>query len=97
MPLPQTPKELKRVSGMFAYYAKWIDNFSSKAGPLLRAETFPMKGDSMDAFVLLKQELANICLGAIREDVSFVVETDASDYAINPLENRFGIRFREKI
>ena len=31
MPTPQTPKELKRVSGMFAYYAKWIDNFSSKA------------------------------------------------------------------
>ena len=82
MPPPQTPKELKRISGMFAYYAKWIDNFSSKAGPLLRAETFPMKGNSMDAFVLLKQELANTCLGAICEDILFVIETDASDYAI---------------
>ena len=66
---------------MFAYYAKWIDNFSSKAGPLLRAETFPLKSDSMDAFVLLKQGLANTCVGAIRDDIPFVVESDASDYA----------------
>ena len=41
-----------------------------------------MKSDSMDAFVLLKQELAYTCLGAIREDVPFVVESDVSDYAI---------------
>ena len=36
----------------------------------------------MDAYVLLQQELANTCLGAIRKDILFVVETDASDYAI---------------
>ena len=82
MPPPQTPKKMKRVSGMFAYYAKLIDNFSSQAGLLLRAETFPLKGDSTDAFILLKQELANACRGAKREDISLVVDSNAYDYAI---------------
>ena len=37
LPIPRSAKELKRVCGMFAYYARWIPNFSQKARPLLLA------------------------------------------------------------
>ena len=54
IPLPQTPKNFQCVPYMFAYNAKWINNISSKAGPLLKPKAFPLKGDNIDAFVLLK-------------------------------------------
>jgi len=38
---PTCAKELKRVSGLFSYYAKWIRNFSKKAGLLLHCNAFP--------------------------------------------------------
>jgi len=31
LPVPQSKGELQRAVGLFAYYAKWIANFSSKA------------------------------------------------------------------
>ena len=42
LPIPSSAKELKRVFGMFAYYARWITNFSQKARPLLLASHFPL-------------------------------------------------------
>ena len=30
IPVPSTPRELKRVRGLLAYYSKWIVNFSKK-------------------------------------------------------------------
>ena len=30
LPVPEEPKSLKRVMGMFSYYAKWINHFSDK-------------------------------------------------------------------
>ena len=38
---PKTLKELKQVRGLFAYYAKWIANFSTKIRPLIDTEIFP--------------------------------------------------------
>ena len=34
LPVPSTKKELKRRLEMFAYYARWIENFSTKIVPL---------------------------------------------------------------
>ena len=87
---PESPKELKRVSGMFAYYAKWIDNFSFKARPLLKTENFPLNNEALQSFQLLKQELANASLGCICEDVPFTVESDASDYAVAAVLSQAG-------
>ena len=52
LPEPTCAKELKRESGLFSYYAKWLPNFSKKAGPLLHCSTFPL---SNEAVVVLKR------------------------------------------
>ena len=82
LPPPRTAKELKRVTGMFAYYAKWLPKFSEKAGALLRANSFPLDEAAIQAFNELKNLLSKACLSTIQDGVPFVVETDASDYAL---------------
>jgi len=67
---------------MFAYYARWIENFSRTAGPLLRTQHFPLSEDALKSFEDVKSGLAKVSLDAIRDNVPFEVESDASDYAI---------------
>ena len=82
LPESTCAKELKRVSGLFAYYAKWIPNFSKKAGPLLYCKAFPLSNEAVIAFKTLKNDLCNASLGSIQDGVPFEVETDASDFAL---------------
>ena len=42
MPDPLNLKDLKRMRGLFAYYAKWINDFSTKIKPLLEVTSFPL-------------------------------------------------------
>ena len=42
LPVPSTKKELQRCLEMFAYYARWIENFSTKIAPLTGIETFSL-------------------------------------------------------
>ena len=42
MALNEDTKELKQVRGLFAYYAKWIANFSTKIRPLIDTEIFSL-------------------------------------------------------
>ena len=67
---------------MFAYYARWIPNFSQKARPLLLASRFPLGPAAAHAFAELKSELGKASLGAIQAGVPFELGTDASDNAI---------------
>ena len=39
---PKTKKALERILGMFAYYAKWIKNFSDEAYDLYKVTEFPL-------------------------------------------------------
>ena len=64
---------------MFAYYAKWIDHFADKVRPLAEAKNFPLSGDALNSFKLLKSELANVVLHSIDELAPFVVECDACE------------------
>jgi hypothetical protein len=41
-PPPTNAASLRRAMGMFAYYAKWIPNFSDKIQPLIKNATFPL-------------------------------------------------------
>ena len=82
LPSPTTKRELRRVIGLFSYYAKWIEKFSQKAVPLLHCDTIPLSDEAQKSFNLLKSELAQAGLGVIKDDLPFEVETDASDYAI---------------
>ena len=75
-------KELKQVRGLFAYYAKWIANFSTKLRPLIDTEIFPLSNFTKRAFETLKKDLGDVTLMSIDEDRSFVLKTDASNVAI---------------
>jgi len=82
LPEPTCAKELKRVSGLFSYYAKWIPNISKKAGPLLHCKAFPLSNEAVIAFKTLRNDLCNAILGSIQDGVPFEVEMDASDFAL---------------
>ena len=62
---------LKRVLGMFAYYAKWIPQFADKICPLAHKH-FPPGIEAMNAFELLKEELAKATLNAEFEFFYFI-------------------------
>ena len=67
---------------MFAHYSKWINNFSKKIKSLNENKHFPVTGDALETFNLLKLEIANSVVAAIDESVPFVIETDASEHTI---------------
>ena len=50
---PNTNRELKRAIGLFSYYARWMENFSENAAPLLTCETSPLQGDALKSFTQL--------------------------------------------
>ena len=88
--MPCNKNALRRVLGMFAYYARWIDSFATKVRPLAEAKTFPLTGSALATFVSLKSELRNSALQSIDESLLFVVECDASDGAISATLNQGG-------
>ena len=83
-------KELKQVRGLFAYYAKWIADFSTKIRPLIDTEMFPLSTSARRAFEILTKDLREVTLMSIDEDQSFVVKTDASNVAISVTINQNG-------
>ena len=78
LPPPTNPKSLKRVLGLFAYYAKWIKQFFEKIKCLKEAKSFPLNDSQISDFQNLKKEIAR-ALRSIDESTPFVVECDASD------------------
>jgi len=54
---PNGYKALRRVLGMFAHYAKWIDHFVDKVRSLAVAKNFPLSGDALNSFKLLNLSL----------------------------------------
>ena len=87
-PPPSNYKALRRVFGMFAYYAKWINCFAHKFRPLADAKEFPLSANSLNAFNLLKNELSSAALQSIDDCLPFLVEYDASDVAISATLNQ---------
>ena len=90
LPPPTNPKSLKRVLGLFAYYAKWIEEFSEKIKRLKEAKSFPLNDSQINDFQNLKKEIAGAALRSIDENMPFVVECDASDVAISATLNQGG-------
>ena len=89
-PPPSNVPSLRRALGMFAYYAKWIPQFSDKIRPLADTTSFPLDKEALASFNALKDELARVALSPIDEDIPFVVECDASDVAISASLNQNG-------
>ena len=78
-PPPTNVGSLHRVVGIFAYYAKWIPNFSDKIQPLVNATSFPLDESALSAYDLQKKELERVSLQSIVESQPFVVECDVSE------------------
>ena len=74
--------------GLFAHYSFWIKNFSGKIRPLSKSSKFPLGQDAKDTFTLLKNDVANAVLATPDLSLPFVLETDASDYAIGATLNQ---------
>ena len=90
LPLPSSQKSLQRTIGLFAYYSKWLHQFSDKIKPLSEAKCFPLNDEARKAFEELKKELADVALQNIDESKEFDVECDASDVAISATLNQEG-------
>lgn len=82
LPFPQCSKSLKRCLGLFSYYSAWIPNFSSQISPLLNVSSFPLAIDARRVFQKLKDEICSASLCAIKDDLPFRIETDASGSAL---------------
>ena len=76
--------------GLFAYYAKWIPEFSSKIQSLVNAKEFPLSTQAENAFNVVKKELEVASLNPINEAKPFVVECDASESTISATLNQAG-------
>lgn len=67
---------------MLSHYSKWISNYSKKVKSLVCTKSFPLTTEAISDFKEMKEEIAKSALSAIEEDISFVVETDASEHSI---------------
>ena len=90
LPAPHNAKSLKRVLGMFAYYAKWIANFSNRIERLKNATSFPLNVEAVRDFEKIKEDIAKASLAAIDENLLFIVECDASEVAVSATLNQGG-------
>jgi len=89
LPYPKSAKELKRLIGLFAYYARWLSNYSAKIRPLMKA-SLPLNEDALRAIEIVKQDLASATLQPINKSLPFTVETDASAFSIAAFLNQDG-------
>lgn len=82
LPVPHDVKSLRRAMGLFAYYARWIYNYSGKVQPLSATTVFPLSEEAKAAFCQLKCDIESAAVQAIDELIPFEIETDASDSAL---------------
>ena len=54
LPPPNNRRSLKRILGLFAYYAKWVQRFSDKVKHLRQIKNFPLDEASLNEFYSLK-------------------------------------------
>ena len=71
-------------------HSKWIKNFSEKIRPLIKNTVFPLSEEVERTFQDLKNEVASSALASPDWNIPFVVETDASKYAIGATLNQDG-------
>lgn len=86
-PLPSTVKQLNRLVGLFAYYAKWIPKCSEIIKPLTEAKSSLAAKESLpqqaiDAIEKLKDLLIRSSLSIPDQTKNMTLETDASDIAL---------------
>ena len=58
LPMPTRRKELQVIMRLFAYYAKWIPNYSATIRPLVQTVKLPLDDEARKALNALKNQLA---------------------------------------
>ena len=76
---PTANKKLRQNSSLLSYYSEWIPDYSAVIRPLVQTDPFPL---SKDEFPQIRNKLSKSTLQPIDKDLSFTVETGASDFAI---------------
>ena len=89
-PVPCNPETLRRAVGMLSYYSRWIPNFSDKIRTLSSCKSFPLSAAAIDDFNKLKLEIEAAVVQTIDENESFIIETDASDFALAATLSQLG-------
>ena len=87
--VPTNSKELGRLKGLFAYYAKWIQNFSEKIA-CIKDPSFPLSEHCVKAIELVKGEISAAVRASVDPSEVFTVESDASDTAIGAVLSQKG-------
>ena len=88
--VPKDLASLRRCLGLFSYYAAWIPRFSERIRPLAASTSFPISDAAVFAFNDLRDGVERSVLQAVDDSIPFVVETDASDFAIAATLNQAG-------
>ena len=88
LPAPTSQKSLKRILGLFAYYARWVPKFSDRICRLKSAQKFPLSQLELEDFQKLKRTIAAAALQFIDESLPFTVECDASEVAVSATLNQ---------
>ena len=78
--------------GLFSYYAQWIRGFSDTVARLIGPQSFPLSPPAIKAFNMLRSETANFVVVSVDENLTFELETDASDIAISAVLNQHNQR-----
>ncbi|KAI0987727.1 hypothetical protein GJ496_006492 [Pomphorhynchus laevis] len=77
---------LQCLMGFFAYYSKWIKNFSAKVASLTGAYVeFPLNKVARKAIDVLKEDISNVIVHTISENEPFTIDTDASKHSISAI------------
>ena len=87
--IPKSPKELSRLKGVFAYYARWVKNFSAKIAKLSDPE-FTLSEEARVAIKTIKEDIAGAVRVTVDPSKELQVETDASEYAIGAVLSQEG-------
>ena len=90
LPVPSTPKSLKRALGLFSYYSQWVEKFSDKIRPLTSIAEFPLTNEAVKAFTGIKHDIAAASLSCPNDSDMIIIETDASDVALSASLNQNG-------
>ena len=65
LPPPTSVCSLRRSLGMFAYYAKWIPDFSEKIKPLTSTQSFPLSQSALNAFTVRLMKACHLLLSVM--------------------------------
>jgi hypothetical protein len=90
LPVPSTPKSLKRALGLFSYYSQWVEKFSDKIRPLTSIAEFPLSKEAVKAFTNIKHDIAAASLSCPNDSDMIIIESDASDVALSASLNQNG-------